>query len=131
MARSLRGRDGAIEWAARTQGGYFLATGLWPIVHMRSFEAVTGKKADRWLVKCVGALVATIGAGLLGASSQSRLTPELVGIAVASGASLALIESIYVARGRISPVYLFDAAVEAAMVIGWLRAPSMTRKPVE
>jgi hypothetical protein len=40
-----------------TQGTYYAATGLWPILWMRSFEAVTGPKQDHWLVKTVGALV--------------------------------------------------------------------------
>lgn len=28
----------------------WIASGLWPIVHMRSFEAVAGRKRDKWLV---------------------------------------------------------------------------------
>jgi len=43
------------------QGVYFLLTGIWPLLSMRTFEAVTGPKVDRWLVKTVGVLVAVIG----------------------------------------------------------------------
>jgi hypothetical protein len=29
-------------------------TGVWPILRLRSFEAVTGPKKERWLVKTMG-----------------------------------------------------------------------------
>ena len=47
------------------QGIYYVATGLWPILNMRSFEMVTGPKRDKWLVKTVGALITAIGSTLL------------------------------------------------------------------
>jgi hypothetical protein len=46
----------------RAQGGYYLVTGLWPLVHLASFEAITGPKVDDWLVRMVGLLAAVIGA---------------------------------------------------------------------
>jgi hypothetical protein len=60
----------AILWV---QGLYFLITGVWPIVHIDSFLAVTGPKTDHlntelgdhWLVITVGALIAAIAASLL------------------------------------------------------------------
>ena len=42
--------------AALTQGVFYLATGLWPIVHLPSFERVTGRKKEKWLVKAMGGL---------------------------------------------------------------------------
>jgi len=33
---------------ATKQGVYFLATGIWPLVHVQSFQAVTGRKTDNW-----------------------------------------------------------------------------------
>ena len=45
---------------AAGQGVYWAATGAWPLLHMRSFEAVTGGK----LVQTVG-LEATILLGCL------------------------------------------------------------------
>ena len=36
------------------QAAYYTLTGIWPIVHRRSFEAVTGRKTDYWLVQMVG-----------------------------------------------------------------------------
>jgi len=52
------------------QGAYFAATGVWPLVHMRSFEAITGPKADKRLVRTVGVLVTVIGGVLVAAGSE-------------------------------------------------------------
>ena len=105
---------------AAGQGLYYLVTGVWPWLSMRTFERVTGPKADRWLVKTVGLLVGVIGAVLLLAARRGRRSPELELLAGGSAAGLAAIEAGYVSRGRISPVYLMDAVAEAVLVGGWL-----------
>ena len=106
---------------ARLQAIFYIVTGVWPFVSMRSFEAVTGPKVDRWLVKTVGALVAVIGSGLAIASRRRQLAPELVLVAAGSAAALATIDTVYVAKRRISPVYLLDAIAEVALLAGWAR----------
>ncbi len=106
---------------ARLQAIFYITTGVWPFVSMRSFEAVTGPKVDRWLVKTVGALVAVIGCALALASRRRQLAPEIVLVAAGSAAALATIDTVYVARRRISPVYLLDAVAEIALVAGWAR----------
>ena len=106
---------------ARLQAILYVATGVWPFVSMRSFEAVTGPKVDRWLVKTVGALVAVIGSALALASRRRQLAPEVVLVAAGSAAALATIDTVYVAKRRISPVYLLDAVTEIALVGGWVR----------
>ena len=103
---------------AVTQGIFYIATGLWPIVHLRSFEAVTGPKLEGWLVKTVGALIAVVGGTLLAAGLRRRVHPELISLAACSAASLAAVDVVYSPQ-RISPVYLLDAVVEGALVTGW------------
>jgi hypothetical protein len=111
------------------QGAYFVATGVWPLVSLRTFEVVTGPKTDGWLVKVVGVCVAVIGAVLLVASRRGPVSPEerpeVPILAVGSAAGLGTVELFYALKGRISPIYLLDAAVEAALVggwyVGWLR----------
>src|SRR4051794_2064938 len=58
----------------RALSAYYFATGLWPIVHLRSFVALTGPKRDTWLVQTFGALVAATGVALWprAASSDGR-----------------------------------------------------------
>jgi hypothetical protein len=106
---------------ARLQAIFYVATGIWPFVSMRAFEAITGPKVDRWLVKTVGALVAVIGCALALASGRRQLAPEVVLVAAGSAAALATIDTVYVAKRRISPVYLLDAVAEIALVAGWAR----------
>ncbi len=98
------------------QGAYYVATGAWAIVHRRSFEAVTGRKTDYWLVRTVGLLAAAIGASLLVAATRDEgPSPEAVVLAGGSAASFALVDVVYVARRRISPIYLADAALHALL----------------
>jgi len=73
------------------QGIYYVATGVWPLVSIRSFEAVTGPKTDRWLVKTVGVLVSVIGLVLVVAGRRRRVTPEATLLAASSAAGLAAI----------------------------------------
>jgi hypothetical protein len=108
---------------ARVQGAYYLATGLWPLVSMRTFEAVTGPKTDRWLVRMVGLLAAVIGASLL---TRQGGTADRT-LAIGSALSFASIDTWYAARRTISPLYLADAAVELALTAGWLRARPIRR----
>ena len=104
---------------ARVQAVYYVVTGVWPLVSMRSFEAITGPKADRWLVKTVGVLVGITGLALALAVRRRRFPPELVLVASGNAAALAAIDAVYVAKRRISPVYLLDAAAELVLVAGW------------
>ena len=106
---------------ARLQAIYYIATGVFPFLSIRAFEAITGPKVDRWLVKTVGALVAVIGCALALASHRRQIAPEVVVTAAGSAAALAAIDTVYVAKRRISPVYLLDAAAELALVAGWVR----------
>ena len=110
---------GAAERLALAQGAFYVATGVWPLVSIRTFEAVTGPKVDRWLVKTVGALVTVIGGVLVAAGSQRRVTPEIASLAGGSAVALASIDAVYVAKGRISPIYLLDAIVELPLAVAW------------
>ena len=106
---------------AQLQGIAYLITGIWPIIHRRSFEAVTGPKIDFWLARTVGALVGVIGATLLLGSRRSRWVPEFTFLAAGSALSLAIIDIVGVAVRRISPIYLLDAVGELALVAAWMK----------
>lgn len=106
---------------AMGQGIYDLTTGVWPLLSMRTFLAVTGPKADLWLVRAIGLLTGSIGAALLAGGLRRRITPELRFLGLASALSLGGIDVTYVARRRISPIYLLDALAQAAFVAMWAR----------
>lgn len=105
---------------AVVQGAVYVPSGLWPVAHIRSFEAVTGPKTDRWLVKTVGLLTAVIGGTLLDATARGRRDAGVALLGAGSAASLAAIDVWYASRGRIRRVYLLDAAMQLAFVVGWL-----------
>lgn len=111
------------RYVASVQAAFYLGTGIWPLLHRRSFERVTGPKTDFWLAQTVGLTVTAIGAGLAHAVSRRRgVPPELRTVAATSAAGLALVDLCFVTRGRISKIYLADAAAEIALVAGWLSA---------
>jgi hypothetical protein len=101
------------------QSAYYGITGLWPILHLRSFEAVTGPKVDDWLVHMVGLLAGTIGVVLGSATLRNRIrSPEVVLLAATSAGAFAAIDLWYGLTGRISPVYLADAVVQICVIAG-------------
>jgi hypothetical protein len=108
------------EHVGELQGAYFLVTGIWPLVSRRTFEGVTGPKDDFWLAQTVGVLVSCIGGVLLIAERRKSLTPELEALGASSAAALALVDLVFVLRGRIRRTYLLDAALETALAAGWV-----------
>ena len=105
----------------RLQAGYYLLTGCWPLVHLTSFEAVTGPKTDDWLVQMVALLVVVIGATIgWGARRMQPAVPaEVVLLALLSAASFTGIDLVHGLSGRIAPIYLADAAVEIVLML-WI-----------
>jgi hypothetical protein len=97
---------------------YYITTGLWPLLHLRSFEMLTGPKTDRWLVHMVGGLALTNGIVIGTGARRERDSLQTTALAVLSATAFAAIDVIYVARGRIRPIYLADAVVEMAFVAG-------------
>jgi hypothetical protein len=101
---------------------YYFATGIWPIVHMSSFEKVTGPKVDDWLVRMVGSLAAG-NALALGIGAQRPVpSRETIGLAAFSALAFAAIDITYVMRKRIRPIYLGDAALELVFLALFLSA---------
>jgi hypothetical protein len=113
------------------QGIYFVATGVWPLVSIETFQQVTGPKtdhlvtgreSDHWLVMTVGVLVTSIGVTLLVTSWRKTSPIEVAVLAITSAAALLTIDVIYVWRGVIAPIYLADAAAEAVLIVLWIVA---------
>jgi hypothetical protein len=107
---------------ALVQGGFYTFTGVWALVDLDSFMAVTGPKTDLWLVKTVGALVTVIGGVLLAAGWRRRVTRDVLLLGIGAALSLATIDLVYVSAGRISRIYLLDAAAEVGLGIAWALA---------
>jgi hypothetical protein len=104
---------------ALLQAAYYVTTGVWPLVSRKSFEAVTGRKTEYWLVETVGALASVIGATLGVAAHRNRVEPELVVLGIGSAVGFAAIDVAYVTSGRISRIYLVDAALQVSILSKW------------
>jgi hypothetical protein len=88
---------------------------------MRSFEKVSGPKTDKWLVRTVSGLLITIGFEQIRAASNAGGGAAAKRLGLGTAATLVAIDIIYATKGRISKVYLLDAAIEALFIRGWLR----------
>ncbi|HEY0607113.1 MAG TPA: hypothetical protein VGD58_29610 [Herpetosiphonaceae bacterium] len=107
---------------ALAQALYYIPTGIWPLVSIDTFQKVTGPKTDLWLVKTVGLLITVVGAALTMAGLRRSMGPELPLLGIGSAATLTAIDVVYVARRRISPIYLLDALGEVLLIGGWIVA---------
>jgi hypothetical protein len=111
------------------QGALYVITGIWPLVHYPSFEAVTGPKVDVWLVHTVGLMLAVIGAVLLVGLWRRPLDRLIVALAIGIALALASIEIFYFFAGRISAIYLADAVIEIGFALLLVAALRFDRKP--
>jgi hypothetical protein len=112
--------DGVV--LARAHGVLNVVGGVWPLVHISSFEAVFGPKTDRWLVKTVAGLLIVNGLAQLATSPSAEGMRQARRLGVGTAAVLAAIDLVYVPAGRISKMYLLDAALEVAWIMAWYRA---------
>src|SRR4051812_24670797 len=108
---------------AKLQGSFNIINGLWPLVQMRSFEAVSGPKTDKWLVQTVSGLLITVGMEQLRAASRPEGEPAAKRLGIGTAATLAAIDLVYAVKGRISKNYLLDAVVEILFIWNWLKTP--------
>ena len=111
-----------MQYLSIGQGGVYLLTSLWPLASMRSFQRVTGRKTDLWLVRTVALLLVVIGTVPAVSGFRRRTRTESALLGAGSAAALVGIDIYYAVFGRISRVYLLDALVELAFVIFWARA---------
>lgn len=103
---------------ARAQGWFNVVSGAWPLLSIRSFEAVFGPKEDRWLERTVAGLLLVNGCSQLRAPAD----PSARAIGVGTAATLLAVDLVNVSRGRIRWTYLIDAAFEAGWLAAWWRS---------
>src|SRR3954447_19280503 len=103
---------------AQAQGVFNVVSGVWPLVSMRTFEAVYGPKTDRWLVQTVAGLLTTVGCAQLLSRDPGQLRLARV-VGVGTAATLLTVDAVYVPKRRISRMYLQDAVCELGWLAGW------------
>jgi hypothetical protein len=110
--------DDTSNSALRFQGAYYLITGLWPVVHRQSFEAITGEKKEAFLLETAGGLFAAIGATLLAGARQHPPSQPVRTLAVLAP----LVAAAAALRHRPRAVYFVDAALQAGLARRVLRS---------
>lgn len=102
------------------QGVFYALTGIWPLLHMSSFMAVTGPKREVWLVEVVGVLVLAIGAAFITSALRKAKEESISVLGLFSALGLGAMDVRYATREVILDVYLLDAAVEFMLVLAWV-----------
>jgi hypothetical protein len=105
---------------ALAHGAYLVFVGGWPLLHLESFEKITGRKAD-WLTKGVGACLGNVGIQLIqSALHGGRVRREVRSLAVRMALTCAAFDFCSGGvRRRISPVHLVDGAVQLFFATLW------------
>lgn len=100
-------------------GAYYLFAGAWPLVHMDSFEAVTGPKPDEFLVRTVGLILLMTGTILL---SQRRAPWERSAVFAAMGTALILgcVAVVSASGGWVWKVFFAEGAMHLLFATAWI-----------
>ena len=107
---------------ARAHGAFNIVSGLWPLVHVRSFEAVFGQKTDRFLEYTVAGLMTCVGWSQLRSNRLPGGAAHARTVGVGTAATLLAIDLIYAPPRRIPATYLIDAAAEVGWLVAWALA---------
>ena len=100
------------------QATYYFLTGVWALVHRRSFEAMTRAKVDYWLVDMVGLMTICNAATIALGTFRRCPSREIVTLSTMTAAAFMAIDTIFVARRRIRGIYLLDSAIEGTFIAG-------------
>ena len=103
-----------------TQSGYYLLTGLWPLLHISSFMEITGYKTDIWLVKTVGILIVCAAVAFIVDVLYKENSAAIAFLSVSSAIGLLSIDIYYSLTSEISTIYLIDAALQLILIEAWV-----------
>ena len=107
---------------ALAQAAYYGVTGIWPLVSRSSFEKVTGRKTDWWLVETFSLTLLPIAGALGLAAARDEVGPELELLGAGAAGVLAGTDVAIALRRLGRPTYLIDALASGAILAGWARA---------
>lgn len=101
------------------QGVYSLLTASWGLIDIESFMAITGPKADVWLVKTVSVLIIPISLCLLSYLITRSGFTQVAIVGITSAIGLGTIDFYYSLRDVISKVYLGDGFMQVLFLLMW------------
>jgi hypothetical protein len=118
MARNIAPN---ITGVALCVGIYDLCVGLWPVVSIDSFTAISGLNSHLDVVRVIGMAWAALGAALLVFCRKTDIVPFLGIASTMAGSTLALAECIFVAMKILPPTFIVQVVCELAIGITWMR----------
>ena len=104
---------------ARAHGAFNVASGLWPLVHVRSFEAVFGQKTDRFLEYTVAGLMTCVGWSQVRSNRSPAGAAYARTVGIGTAGTLLAVDLVFAPPRRIPATYLLDAVVEACWLVAW------------
>jgi hypothetical protein len=118
----LRGENRRVPVSAvtarRLQGGWYVVNGIWPLLSMRSFEAVSGPKPDAFQTRTAAVLFLAAGLALQPWSDQ----PSTDGTRILAAASAAGTAGVIWAHARsLRRPLLAESLLEAGFATAALR----------
>lgn len=121
-------QDQLKPWARYTAGAHVLIGCAWPLLGSESYQKVMGRKEDMWLMTGVSLLFGVTGSTIARAAATNRITPEIAQLAIGASAAITGLEIVSVARGRVPPTNLIDAAGHISIMTGWAGTLLRNRK---
>ena len=109
-----------VRWIVGVQGVHYILTGLWPILHAPSFEAVMGPRPDWWTVKMFGALTAALGLVLVDAWRRAVIRHECVLFSIVGALVFAVSDAVLIIEKTAGLIYLTDLFVNAIVLASWV-----------
>ena len=115
-------------WAWYTAGAHVFIGCAWPLLGNKSYQKIMGHKEDMWLMTATSLVFGVTGTSIARAAATDRITPEIAQIAIGASLAVAGTEIVNVARRRIPPTNLLDAAGHLSIAGGWIGTLFATRK---
>ncbi|NIW35144.1 MAG: hypothetical protein GWN32_00765 [Gemmatimonadetes bacterium] len=106
------------RWRRRVlaaQGTYYLAIGLWPLVHFDSFADVVALQVIPFQAQALGAVLAVVGGTLLEAVRRGPPAPYPTALGIGVAGAIALVSLLWLPRQPAPSGLWFDAAIEVAI----------------
>lgn len=111
-----------LQKVALAVGLYDLLVGLFPLMAMDLFINVTGLNHHLDVVRMIATAWALLGAALILFQRSRTIVPVLGVMSLIAGSCLALTEIGLVISGRVSPIFLVQAAMELTIGATWIIA---------
>ena len=113
----VEGRD---RWRRRVlvmQGGYYLLTGLWPLIHFGSFADAVALVINPFQAQVFGAVIAVVGGSLIEAARRGPPAAATTALGITVAGAIALVGLLWLPRQAASSALWLDLAVEVAFAV--------------